>query len=256
MTEIESFKILEVKVNELIKRCVFLQEENKSLKESLQKTEHDMYSLIESQDELKNKNQELNEKLLSITNDPIVKNIIHNIDEIMGYSEKDYPKPLNNNELNINVNNEEKHTNTPTSQVNTVPQNATHTQIERDNSYNYGINIPTKTEPNQSTEIKNEQKSEQRPGNTEKIIHIDENEDPFSSATDESWDNEINSEKSKIQIKVASEQQEAVIKEVKKEAKQDFVKEEEDSFEFSIDDDDEYIFGDDEESGFAFDEKK
>lgn len=248
MSEIENFKILEEKVSKLIKRCVLLQEENKQLKKSLEKTEQDMYVLIENQDELKNRNKELNEKLVSIANGSIVKNLIHNIDEIINYSEESGKLSVSSkgsslNKLNENKTAEEK--NTEALKINTANQNT------NNNSYNYGINMPEpKINTSQNTEIKQEQKIGQSPSATQKVIHIDENEDPFSSATDGSWDKEIVTDKTK-----AKGISESVIKEVKTEIKKETVKENENTFEFSIDDDDEYIFGDDEESGFAFDEK-
>ncbi|ELV06702.1 hypothetical protein H263_02519, partial [Brachyspira hampsonii 30599] len=75
-------------------------------------------------------------------------------------------------------------------------------------------------------------------------VKVTEDEDPFSNASDASWDNDIKNEEIENKTDIAAEEN---IEEI------DDKNGKEDNYEFDINEDDQYMFGDDDEEEFFFD---
>ena len=77
-------------------------------------------------------------------------------------------------------------------------------------------------------------------------VRVSEDEDPFSSASDSSWDNDIQFDSEREEYK-SEELQENINEDMNNND------ENEDDYRFDMDEEDNYMFGDDEEEEFFFD---
>lgn len=223
---LEEFTILEQKVKSLIDKCETLQNEKKNLKDLLEKSEKDMYVLIDEHDAIKNENEELKNKLRNYEQDGRIKSLINKIDGAMSgidsIKETAQHSQTNNiakTEIIKEIVKEEK----PEPPVQKFIPKEPVKETPKETAYNYGINKETANIPQKNTEIP---------------IHISEEEDPFSNASDSSWDADIKNSEPVNTEKTSENTQ---------------------KYEFEMtEEEDEYIFGEDgeEDGGFFFDEEQ
>lgn len=244
---LEDFLNLEKKVNILADYCKNLKEENTRLKEMLSKNESDMYSLIEEKDILEKDKVELTKKIDEIiTDNNRINNLISTIDlAIEGYDGK---KPEVENVI-AKENKEEKKV---------VEENILEDKIVENTIEKKEAKIDSTVVENKSIESENKTTITQATS----IIHVKEDEDPFSKANDNDWDSDIIEEGD---IELADDGlRDIEIEEKKVQDKKENIKSEkkeskslsDEDYDFEIEDDDDYVFSDDEDSGFEFEEDK
>lgn len=235
---LEEFTILEQKVKSLIDSCEALRQEKKSLKESLEKSEKDMYALIDENDSVKRENEELKNKLKNYEQDERIKLLINKIDGAISNIEGSPTSVPHTIEENINKENTNKKED---KQPEEIKENISQIETQK---------------PTQEYHATNEKNNEE---NKNIQIHISEEEDPFSNASDASWDEDIkenikneDNDAPKTQNEITANTDD--INDKNKPSKE----ENSEKYEFNItEEEDEYIFGDDseEDDGFFFDEE-
>lgn len=232
---VENALVLEKEIRALVEKYNSLKEENLCLKTQLEQKTSELELFIEEQEVLKKENDELRFNVKSVEGvESEYRCLLSSIKSIISTAGLSEPVIENNNsnddisnDENTSISEERCESENCTEAVSTDNTNENNSQFECNNS---DIQRPNKIE--EDKKIDEDEKVEIRQSQDSDIIAINENEDPFSKASDSDWDNEIT---------------ESNDKNTTTNNNSEVVSSHDDEYIFSDDDDEDFFFGEEDE---------